>query len=507
MTRTKVYKSIMLVFISLSAGGFLRLYLLGNVFQSSDNAELAVRVLENRGLLWMFLDNYGFLINLTVGSFAHFFSILNITLSEFIWKLPVAFIGIVSLPVMGVLVAKKYEYSYGLLIMLFFSVHPLHVMQSRYPWGYEIFGALFSLLALHSFFRFLEEKTIKTGLQASFVIGVYMLSHGYFLPFAVVLFGTSFIFQYPLQRNLFKFILPFIQDIKKYYLWLFPVLLSPAYFYPLKHALKKRVKPGFYLFDHFEEIVGNLGIGLFCIVLIGFFLFLRNFKAISSETKSYMFAGICYFLPLIFLSQPGLTVVRGYFLVGSVFFTLASLILFWKYVNPSWLKYSVLILVFASSLWGTWNSVFLRDQGFDPSFTKKDRGTVDEDPGTKTFGFIYQEYFPHDEKVLVLHRNIEPPNIKFYVNTTRCVSFYDKTLEETEEIFHESGLYPIVVADKGQSEFVDNSAGHKLEATVSSEGVKRLYIYSQIPLSLPKQNFTVELYNPLFDQKYLRKLR
>ena len=172
-------------------------------------------------------------------------------------------------------------------------------------------------------------------------------------------------------------------------------------------------------------------------------------------------------------------------------------------MNQSWLKHLVLILVFALTLWGTYESVFLRDQGFDPSFIKKERGTVDVDPGTKTFGYIYQQYFPQDKEVLVLHRNIEPPIIKFYMNSDLCHSFYDKTLEETKQIFQEYGSFSIVIADREQSEFVANSLEYNLEATISSEGINQLYVFSKIPLALPKRTFCVELYNPLFDRKYL----
>ena len=193
-----------LFFLSCFCGAFLRFYLLGNVFQSGDNAYLAAKILDGAGILDLIKDYHGFLLNISVSVFAHLVPLLNIPLTEFVWKIPVALVGFLTIPVMGMLACKKYNSSSAIVVMIYLSIMPIHVMMSRFPGGYEIFGALFSFLAIHTYIRFLDQKTKVTGLLASFSIGVYMISHGYFLPFLLVMLGTYWFIEGRLKKNLLE---------------------------------------------------------------------------------------------------------------------------------------------------------------------------------------------------------------------------------------------------------------------------------------------------------------
>ena len=285
-----------------------------------------------------------------------------------------------------------------------------------------------------------------------------------------------------------------------------PGAVLPCLDLSIKACTREKIRSWILCNFHFKGLIQNIGLGLLIIFLIGIYLFFRNFRKISKEIKIYLFAGACYLLPIVFFAQPGLTASREYLMIGIIFLLFAFLILFWNYVKGIFLKSFIIIFVYSITLWGTYETIFLRDQHFDPSLVKQQRGTVNIDPGTKTFGYLYWEYFPKDRDVLVLHRSMEPQNTQFYINSTRILAFPDKTLAETKKIFLENRNKSIIITDGKQSVFVKASGEYILEATISAEGSHQVFIFSKNSLGLPQKDFNVENFNSLFDQKYLRRL-
>ena len=120
---------ILLVCLGLS----LRLVLLGNTFQSSDNVELATRVILLPGYAWMIREYYGVLINLLVKVSVGVVSLLGIAVTEFWWKAPVALLGALQVPLTYRFVKRLGGgWMAALVGAAFVSVLPIHVMQSRY---------------------------------------------------------------------------------------------------------------------------------------------------------------------------------------------------------------------------------------------------------------------------------------------------------------------------------------------------------------------------------------
>src|SRR5688572_24224468 len=83
----------------MAVGALLRFQQLGNTFQSSDNVELAVRILDRPGWLWMIYEPYGLLISAWVKLWAILVSISGKGLTEFDWKAAVALAGTLQIPV------------------------------------------------------------------------------------------------------------------------------------------------------------------------------------------------------------------------------------------------------------------------------------------------------------------------------------------------------------------------------------------------------------------------
>ena len=153
-------------------------------FRSADETAVATRILKFPGFAWMFREYYGLLINLIVKFWAAGVSVLGITLTEFWWKLPVALAGTLYVPLvwgyLGSLGAGTFGRLFGAAMT---AVLPIHVMQSRYLWGYEVLGAFFLLLVLWAGRRFFEKPTRRRGAALSLAAGLYLVSHGYILPF------------------------------------------------------------------------------------------------------------------------------------------------------------------------------------------------------------------------------------------------------------------------------------------------------------------------------------
>ena len=90
---------IILPLISLfSLALLLRLLHLGNTFQSSDNAQLAVRIIKNSGYVWMTREAYSVLIYLFAKLLVGLVSFFGVSITEFWWKAPVALLGAFQVP-------------------------------------------------------------------------------------------------------------------------------------------------------------------------------------------------------------------------------------------------------------------------------------------------------------------------------------------------------------------------------------------------------------------------
>lgn len=481
-----------------------RLLYLGNTFQSGDNAALAATIIRNPGYSWMIRGNYGVLISLFVKLFVGLASSLGITITEFWWKAPVALLGTVQVPLSFFFLRRLGCTKVGALWGAgFVAILPIHVMQSRYLWGYEVFGAFFGTIALWSLLNFFDRPTIKTGLVASLCSSLYLISHGYVLPFIPCLVPLMVLFA-PDEREsgLHKLGVGIKLAVTKL-LWFFPLLFSPLYYSSVLHGLQKRTEIGFFLLDHIPGFVGNVGVFLALCLLASILIGVISEKVRSRETLLLTTFGLAYLVPLFFGSPPGITVVRGYMLVGTFFLVLCAALVLDKLAKKHEKLIVILVaLCFLTTLWGTIESVFGRDQWVDPSFVRIERGGIPPDPGSKAAGYLFRKHVLPAVKALVIHRAVEPPNLLYYFGRTEY-AYYDFSLEQSLDGFRQAkdGV-DIVVCDKDQLSAVEGDGSFVERMVILSENVPRMWVYARPDVEIPTIHADVVALNRGFDKEY-----
>lgn len=486
----------------------LRILYLGTNFNSADNCQLAAQVVRHRGYLWMLKESFGVLINVIVKIFVGTLSACHITLTEFWWKLPIALIGSLQVPLTFLFLRKLHCSRSGALAgSAFMAILPIHVMWSRFLWGYDALGVFFVTLAMGSLVHFFQTRTLPSGLLASFSMSLYLTSHGYIVPFLPCFF-FALLFLSPPENQPWptRFVLSAKAALDGW-LFLFPLLLAPLYAYPIYHTFWKKTRLGFYVLDHFSDFVGDVGWALFILMAITLVSLILRKRLRSDYAFFLALCGAAYLAPLFFGTPPGLTVVRDYMLMGIYFWVLSIFVVFDRLIQR-WrvLSLAIITLCFLVTLWGTVETIFFRDQGWDPSSVTLGRGGRIPDPGTKAAGYLIQKYAPSSSTVLALHRSIEPPNLYYYFRRTR-ISFLDVTLEDSEKIFSKfRTTADIVICDSEQVPFVEKDSQWGLRIILFSENKPRLWIFSKDESSLPTLKADVSEFNKAFDREFSWKV-
>lgn len=485
----------------------LRILHLNTTFQSSDNCELADRIVHNRGYSWMLREYYGVLINVIVKIFAGVLSAIGFTITEFWWKFPIAFIGSLQVPLtFFFLKTLNSSNPFALIGSAMISILPIHVMQSRYLWGYEALGVFFVTLALYSVLKFFQQPSLLSGLKASFLTGLYLLSHGYIIPFLPCFILLLFLSPSE-ESSVFARLKNRTILVIKYFVWLFPLLFLPMSLYPLKHALNKPAQFGFFFLNHLAGFIGNIGYFLFGLLVLSSLFFIFAKTARSAQNLLLLLCGIFYLAPLIFGTPPGITVVRGYMLLGTYFLILFTLRAFESFSHYRYFfSLAILVITIFLTLWGTVETIFYRDQELDPAGVIQERGGTFPDPGTKAAGFLIQTQAPPEAKILALHRNVEPPNLSYYFRREE-VAFYDLELEDSESMFSQfKNTADIVICERSQLTIIEKSNEFILRMVFYSENVPRMWIFARKNISLPKIRADVSQFNKAFDHEFSWKV-
>lgn len=481
----------------------LRLLSLGNTFQSSDNAVLAFQIVTNPGYGWMFYERYGLLINLFAKVFVGTVSSLGITVTEFWWKAPIALLGTLQTPLTFLFVKRLGGREEGALWgAALISILPIHVMQSRYLWGYEVLGVFFVTLAIWSLLDFYDRPTLKQGLVASFFLGLYLISHGYILPIIFCLVSMMALLPRGARTSLGKFKRGISLFVTRF-VWLFPALFSRVCFHSIAHSVNKATSFGIYLLHHLPGFIENVGILAFVFLVATALIGLFSKKASSGETLLLVTCGATYLAPLFFATPPGITVARGYMLMGTFFLVLNMAIVIGKLATKhEKLLASLVCLCLLATLWGAIESIWGRDQGFDPTLVKIERGGLPPDPGSKAAGYLLRKYLPDSASVLSIHRQVEPPNLLYYFGRLEH-AYYDLSLEQSiEKFLQQRKEIDVVICDAEQTPSVESDGGFERRIVLFSEGVPRMWIYARPGVELPAIRADVVALNRAFDEEY-----
>ena len=497
-------KIVMIISAICVIGFTLRAFQLDHTFISSDNVMLAERIVKKQGFLWMLMEQYGLLISLCVKFFSAVIALLGITVTEFWWTLPIAITGTLFIP-FTYLFLKRLGVSTAMSLTgaLFAAVLPVHIFQSRYLWGYEVFGAMLLAAALWSLFNFYDDMSRKNAVRASFLCGIYIISHGYFVPFAPVLLCIIYIYSPASGENFMKRMVSGLGIYFKRYLWVGMALLLPLTTRPLIHAFAKKTKPGFYLFDHLPDFITCTGIFIALMMALAIILYAVYRPVRSKEGAVLLCAGLFFIAPIALATPPGITVVKGYMLVSVVFLMFFSIMVLDRaFSRRRAVVYSVLCICAALTFWGDITAVFIKGRGINPALIEQSRGEI-YDPGTKAAGYLVQKYVPASSAMFAMHRNIEEPNIYYYFRR-KDYAYDDLTLEMTfEKLAELKDKVDVVVCSADQVEAVEAlGLFEKRVEMTDSKGGYPVYIYARKYVPLPGIKSTFDEYNRLFDKEY-----
>ncbi|MCA9741965.1 glycosyltransferase family 39 protein [candidate division KSB1 bacterium] len=477
--------------------------MLGNTFQSADNAALASKILQY-GYRWMIEDHYGFLINIYVKLFTAALSMAGIALTEFWWKVPIALVGSLQVPIVYLFLLRlRCQQSTALTGAAILAILPIHVMQSRYPWGYEVLGVLFVTLAIWALLDFYEDPTPKTGLRASLMLGLYLISHGYIVPFGVCLFAMAILFGQGRGADKVKRIIRGLKLFFQKYVWVFPALFFPIYLSSLQYTFSKKSQLGFYFESHFPGFVENIGIFITGSIVASIVISLLNKKISSKKAWFFLLAGAAYLAPLFFGSPPHVTVERGYMLMGTYFWLILVCIVFDAFVRrKKRFVYALAVISLTATFMGTIDSVFGRDQWFDPAFVTSERGDVPPDPGSKAAGYLLRTYLPDSIRVLALNRAIEPPVLYYYFRRSDY-AYYDVSNQTLCEIFQfMRDSVDVVISCKANMPVVQADSLFEQRIVLYSENRPRLWIFAKPGIRLPQLESDVKPLNRAFDREF-----
>jgi len=480
----------------------LRFLYLGNTFDSSDSAALPAKVLYNHGYLWMMRGKYGILISLYVKLVVGTLSAVGVTITEFWWKAPVATVGTLQVPLTYFFLARlgcktKAALSGAALI----AILPIHVMQSRYVWGYEVLGVFFVTLAFWALLNLFRRPSRRTGLVASLTCGLYLISHGYIIPFVPCLFAAAILLVRSRDSAIGRRLGTGIVIMGRSLVWVFPLLFLPLYYHPLEHTLGKDTRLGFYLADHVRGFVGNVGIPLGLLMVAAAVLGVTLRRMRSRESILFAICGASYLAPLFFGAPPGITVVRGYMLVGTCFW-LVSLAAAFDRLMERKRAVGVLVICFCMTLWGTVASIFGRDRWFDPALVTAERGAISADPGCKAAGYLVRRYVPRYGRVLAIHGAMELPNYYYYVGRLEH-AFSDLSFRESINKFLAlKDEVDVVICDWPQALAVQEEGTFVRRAVLCSENAPRMWIYTRPLVPIPHMTVDVGALNRAFDREY-----
>jgi len=485
----------------------LRMTLLGGTFQSADNAELAVQVLYNPGYEWMTREPYGVLINVLAKLFAGTASALGVTVTEFLWRVPVALIGSLHAAVAYLFLRRLRAGSVGALLGgLAIAVLPVHVMQSRYLWGYEVLGAFTLTLAMWALIAFLKSPRPLTAAAASGLSALYLLSHGYFFPFAGCLVAVTAVFG-PGEGVPERLRGGAVLLVRKL-VWVGPSLAFPLYWYALAHALTRRARAGFYLPEHAWGFLGNVGWPLALCFAAALALSVRVRTGGRPVAGLLGVCGLSYLVPLMLAAPPGVTMVRGYMLVGITLLVLCAAVAAGEVgrAHPR----PVLVagaLCLALTLWGTVESVFWLDRLPDPSLVAVERGGVRLDPGSKAAGYVVRKHVPSSAVLLAVHPAVEPPNLFYYFGRVEY-AFYDFTEEQLlRRLTSMRAHMDVVICEPAHKAAMEGQERFPHRLVIMSRGEPVMWICTTREVELPCEAADAEELNRAFDREFAPRVR
>lgn len=281
------------------------------------------------------------------------------------------------------------------------------------------------------------------------------------------------------------------------------MFISPLLVKPIKYSFTKKTALGFYFTDHLPGFLGNYGHGLMVLVLFGLLYFTYRLANRNRFLIFLLIVGISYLAPLFLGTPPGITVIRGYFVLGGMFLILVSVAAFDNLkIRPivfTTLSAFILLITFIGDI----QTIFHIQPEANYSGVVLERGSA-IDRGSKAAGYLIQEYLPKNKKVLSLHRSLEPPNV-FYYMRRNGFSWLDLTLEKSLKKFDQNkAKVDVVICDQEQVQYVNEDVNFTKRVVLHWRKMPVMWIFTRKGLRQPPflLSANIDTYSRRFDKKY-----
>jgi len=557
MSRKNLINGIILLGIMILAFT-LRVYKIGGVFHDIDSPILSSLVMENKNILWVLFHSYGYFTPLVSELFSRILLFLDIPITEFWWTLPISLIGTLTVLIVYFLIKLIFGIKKALFVSLIIGVLPVHIISSRYAYGYECGYVFLALLTVYLFIKYLKSTNKFNGILFSLALSTYILTHALFLFVFVILFWTAIVFTSERNgqrrsniklKNIFFnkiFILP---GFCIFFEVIFTVLFLSRDSI-LKPILHNYFNPGTEIWYQTQTMLGHhilrlrdlyfqpkgLGFGEFFLIDLlspwNIWLYLILFSipfgikdVRYSSSKSVFFVwGVLYLVPYIIIEllfDVGMTTYVSFGVVPMSIYT--ALFLYDK--TDSILSYldekiKAIIFVLILSLMAFYMLltscylVFSFDIGKYFNDTKKPfldepfsyRSSYYFDTGYKSAGYYIRKYVDNSKSIFIYNLDPEAAFDQYYfARKAYNLQHSDEGLRRWLEA--KIDKIDIIITNPEFKGLIDAYLQFEIKSNIYSQSLNKerklvLIVYGKKNISLPKIDMDTQKYNILYDKYY-----
>lgn len=500
----------------------LRAYRAAVPFQSGDYASMPYMVSYWYGWSWVVAHIHGPLLPAIVLLFAKSVVAVGATMTETLWRLPLAVVGTLHVPVAYLLMRRLGTRApTALLAAAMTAVLPSLTNDARYPWGYETLAVCVGSLAIWAHLSDLDRPTRLGRWLAGACLGLYLVSHLVIHAVPLVIL-TATLLALGFRRMVRRFLHPSM---------LLPVLLAVAVvlfaFFQLHGGILGRMSR--------HVTGGTLSIGAssvtdvarywvhhlgpvwaaFCglAVVVGLVLLVRGDRLGLPALWA-----VLYFVPLmVLLNIENIGRPTTYMLQGTYAATLAGCVLLERLVGwtasaaatrpwplvvarGAFVAFGVAVVV--GQLIGSASNLFTRYRWPLLAGTI-DYGRAVDDPGFKAAGWTVRRHVPDDAVVLATHTmvGLEYPCATYYLG--RHVAATEDTTAEQERAVIEAvrGDIDVAVVEPSFLDLFGEAAGFNVPVRILRDGRPILYVAARRGLDVPSMDVDVRQANAAYDEQ------